>query len=120
MTIQQFYAAVGGDADEVLSRLMSEALVKKFLGKFSDDPNYELLSDSVGEEDWETAFRAAHTIKGLCLTLGLGTLAASSSELTEFLRAGFNGDKVTLEKLYKKVQGDYAVTFKALEQYKAG
>ncbi len=120
MTIQQFYAMVGGDADEVLSRLMNEALVKKFLLKFEDDPNYELLTTSVEGEDWETAFRAAHTIKGLCLTLGLGKLAASASELTEFLRNGFNGDKTLLESLYARVKDDYDISYKALKQYREG
>ena len=118
MTLQEFYGAVGGDAEEVLSRLMNETLVKKFLFKFSDDPNYELLVTSVEGEDWETAFRAAHTIKGLCMTLGLGNLANSSSELTELLRGGFNGDKAALEGLYARVKADYDITYKALEQYK--
>ena len=62
MTLQEFYGVVGGDAEEVLSRLMNETLVKKFLFKFSDDPNYELLKTSVEGGDWEPAFRAAHTI----------------------------------------------------------
>ena len=118
MTIQQFYAAVGGDADEVLSRLMNETLVKKFLFKFLDDPNYELLTTSVKSEDWETAFRAAHTIKGLCLTLGLGNLAASSSQLTELLRGGFNGDTASLNTHYAQVKSEYDLAIKALTEYK--
>lgn len=118
MTLQEFYGVVGGNADEVLSRLMNEKLVKKFLFKFSDDPSYELLVTSVEGGDWETAFRAAHTIKGLCMTLGLGNLAKSSSELTELFRGGFNGDKAALDGLYAQVKADYDVAYKALEQYK--
>ena len=118
MTIQQFYAAVGGDPEEVLARLMNETLVKKFLFKFSDDPNYQLLTSSIEGKDWETAFRAAHTIKGLCMTLGLGNLAHSSSELTEFLRGGFNGDTAALNGLYTRVKADYDIAYKALAEYK--
>ena len=118
MTIQQFYSAVGGDADEVLARLMNETLVKKFLFKFSDDPNYEMLVGAVDGGDWETAFRAAHTIKGLCMTLGLGNLADSSSQLTELLRGGFNGDTAALQTLYARVKSDYEQAVKALAEYK--
>lgn len=118
MTIQQFYGIVGGDADEVLSRLMNEALAKKFLMKFIDDPNYEMLVNAVEGGDWETAFRAAHTIKGLCLTLGLGNLAKSSSALTELLRGEFSGDKSVIAADYEQVKSDYAIAIDALTQYK--
>ena len=47
MTIQECYAALGGDYEEVLNRLYSEALVRKFIGKFSSDPSFQLLSDSL-------------------------------------------------------------------------
>ena len=40
MTIQECYAALGGDYEEVLNRLYSEALVRKFIGKFSSDPSF--------------------------------------------------------------------------------
>lgn len=120
MTLQQFYAEVGGSAEEVLSRLMSEGLVKKFLFRFLDDPDYGILVKAYGEEDWPTAFRAAHTIKGLCLTLGLGNLARSSSQLTEMLRDGFKGDRKELEELYTRVLSDYDKAIAALNEYKGG
>lgn len=120
MTIQQFYGEVGGDAEEVLTRLMNEAIVKKFLLKFFSDPNYEMLITAIDGEDWETAFRAAHTLKGLCLTLGLGDLARSSSDMTEKLRGGFGGAKSDLDGLLAQVTADYKKASAAIEAYKAG
>ena len=38
--------------------------------------------------DAETAFRAAHTLKGLCLNLGFESLYKVDAALTEELRAG--------------------------------
>ena len=38
MTIRECYEELGSDFDKVLSRLVSEALVKKFALKFLDDP----------------------------------------------------------------------------------
>ena len=52
MTVRECYEELGSDFDKVLSRLVSEALVKKFALKFLDDPSFGQL---------ETAFRAAHT-----------------------------------------------------------
>ena len=52
------------------------------------------------------------------MNLGLGNLANSSSELTELLRGGFNGDKAAFEGLYARVKADYDIAYKALEQYK--
>ena len=38
MTLQEFYARVGGDYNATLSRLPSEALVKKFILKYPATP----------------------------------------------------------------------------------
>lgn len=37
MTVRECYEELGSDFDKVLSRLVSEALVKKFALKFLDD-----------------------------------------------------------------------------------
>ena len=64
MTLEQFYAAVGGDYEQTLSRLPSEALVKKFVLKYVDDGTCKELAEAITNRDWATAFRAAHTLKG--------------------------------------------------------
>ncbi|MEI3520568.1 MAG: Hpt domain-containing protein [Anaerosacchariphilus sp.] len=88
MTLEQFYAAVGGDYEQTLSRLSSEALVKKFVLKYADDGTCIELADAIESRDWGTAFRAAHTLKGIALNLGFDSLYTVSSELTEVLRGG--------------------------------
>ena len=66
----------------------SEAMIRKFAVKFPEDKSFAELTKALEQGDVETAFRAAHTIKGLCLTLGFSHLTAPASELTELLRAG--------------------------------
>ena len=61
MTLQEFYARVGGDYNATLSRLPSEALVKKFILKYPGDPSFAQLKDALAAQDWELAFRASHT-----------------------------------------------------------
>ena len=81
MTVRECYEELGSDFDKVLSRLVSEALVKKFALKFLDDPSFGQLETALADKDAETAFRAAHTLKGICLNLGFDNLFAPSQEL---------------------------------------
>jgi histidine phosphotransfer protein HptB len=87
--LEEFYASVGSNASDVIGRLGgSEALVKRFLGKFPNDESFSLLEKSLNENDTETAFRAAHTLKGLAANLGIKSLYAKAVDVTEHLRGG--------------------------------
>ncbi len=116
MTLEKCYEAMGSDYADVFGRLRSERLVQKFVLKFLDDKSYELLCTSLANGNSEDAFRAAHTIKGMCQNLGFTVLMRSSSELTEALR---NGPTPEAEKLFEQVKADYALTASAISAYKA-
>ncbi len=88
MTLKTFYEKTNADYDEVIRRLINEKLVMKYLKKFLDDNHFQQLKSSVEEQDYETAYRSAHTLKGLCLTLGFENMSKPVIELTEELRAG--------------------------------
>lgn len=88
MELRECYEQMGGDYDAVMGRLRQEERVRKFLRLFPADENFQLLTDSLAKEDWPTAFRAAHSMKGVALNLGFAALAQSASELTEVLRPG--------------------------------
>lgn len=86
MDLNAFYAAIGGDYNDVKARLQSDELIEKFLFRFIDDPSYSELKSALSCGDIAAAFRAAHTLKGVAATLGLNRLSESSSGLTEELR----------------------------------
>lgn len=44
------------------------------------------LESAINSQDWEAAFRAAHTLKGVAQNLGFQRLYLSSTALTEALR----------------------------------
>ncbi len=117
MTLKDFYAAIGGDYEGVIARLCSESFVKKFLFKFMADSSYDTLVKSLNAHDYQEAFRAAHTVKGVCQNLGLGRLLDSSSALTEALRGG-SGDGA--DKLMEKVTEDYNRTIVYLKELQKG
>ncbi|MGN1369308.1 MAG: Hpt domain-containing protein [Aristaeellaceae bacterium] len=86
MTLQECYQALGGDYDEVLRRLMTPKLVDKFVGKFLADGSYLALCTAMEAGQRQEAFRAAHTLKGVCQNLGFGSLLRAVEPLTELLR----------------------------------
>lgn len=114
MTIMECYRALGGNYDDVIARLRSERLVRKFVLKFPADGSYELLLHSLEQENLQEAFRAAHTIKGMCQNLGFTALEKSSAALTEALRAG---DVAAAKTLLPAVSTDYGNTVRAIAQF---
>ena len=116
MTLKECYAALGGDYEDVVSRLRSERLVQKFALKFLEDGSYDLLCTSMENGAQEDAFRAAHTIKGICQNLNFTRLGESSSEMTEALRAG---DLEKAKVLFPKLSADYQCTVDAIKAYQA-
>ena len=113
MTIRECYDELGLDFDAVLSRLVNEKLVQKFALKFLDDPSFQNLKDALDSKDVETAFRAAHTLKGVCLNLGFDRLYEVSAELTEKLRGR---DMSGTEELFKKVETQYRILTDAIRE----
>ena len=114
MTLQECYAAMEGDYQDALGRLRGDRLVQKFVLKFLADGSYDLLTQSMEEENYAEAFRAAHTIKGVCQNLGLTKLLNSSSELAEALRNGFTPEAIPLT---ERVKADYRQTMAAIQAF---
>lgn len=101
--------AIGCDVAGALERMMgSDALYIKFLGKFLEDKNFEMLGLHLKEADYETAFRDAHTLKGVSANLGLNSIVSATSVIVEKLRAevntqGLDEDYRALEAVYHEV-----------------
>ncbi len=71
---------------------------------FLDDDSYPKLEDALKKENVEEAFRAAHTLKGVCQNLGFTNLYQPAYELTEVLRAGtLEGSKEWFDRVTERV-----------------
>lgn len=116
MGLKECYLSIGGNYEDAVGRLYSEKLVRKFVLKFLNDPSYELLESSLKAENYEEAFRASHTIKGICQNLSFTRLQQSSSALTEALRSGFSPEVPTL---MQQVTKDYRETENAIRKLQA-
>ena len=116
MTLRECYDSIGSNFDTAVMRMCNkESMLAKFAKKFPNDPTYVGLLEAFESGDVPTAFRMAHTLKGLCLNLGLDKLQVSSSELTEALR---NAETVPANapELLEQVKRDYEVTVNALKE----
>lgn len=113
MTISECYEALGGNYADVMARLAKEERVRKFALRFLDDPSFENLKTSLSEKNYMDAFRAAHTLKGVCQNLGFDRLFKSAYEISEALR---DGKELTDMTLLDAVAADYEVTVSALKQ----
>lgn len=114
MTLKECYHSLGGDYENAVSRLMNDRILQKFVLKFLDDGSYDLLMRAMDAKDYQEAFRAAHTIKGVCQNLSFTVLEDSGSRLTEALRAGRSED---YPELLEEVKRDYAKTVSAIRAF---
>lgn len=117
MTLKECYAALDGDYEGVIARLRSEKMVQKFVLKFLNDKSFELLETSMVGKNYEEAFRASHTIKGVCQNLSFTKLYESSCRLTDNLRTGYGEET---DALVRQVEKDYKQTIAAIEELQAG
>lgn len=99
MTLSELYEAVGGDIEKVLERLGDIETAEYFVLKFQNDPSYSLLMRSLQENDLKSAFQAAHTLKGVSLSLELKRLGDCSGALCDKLSKGITPSEILLQQL---------------------
>ena len=112
MTVKECYEQMGSDYEGVLGRMGSEAMIKRFALKFLQDPSFNNLKENLEKNDGEEAFRAAHTLKGVCLNLGFDELYEASAEITEKLRGK---ETAGSEDMLQKVEEKYQKTVNAIK-----
>lgn len=86
MQLKDCYERFGGDYESVRQRMPREQMIRKFAIRFLSDSSYNLLCTSLDEKNYEEAFRAAHSLKGVCQNLGFKRLESTVTIITEYLR----------------------------------
>ena len=117
MTIEECYQQLGGDYSEVVKRLSALTLIKKFISKFLQDKSFENLCGEIQSGNRIGAFRASHTLKGVCQNLGFGKLMISSEKLTEALRADGEEIPESAAAVFENVRRDYEETTAVICRY---
>lgn len=104
-----------GDYEGVKGRLLKDERIAKFVRMMPKDENYSLLQKSMEEKDYKTAFRAAHSLKGVSINLGLTPLAESAAALSDALRDGEPAPGA--DSVYEQVQKDYEMVVGIINRF---
>lgn len=121
MTEKEFYDRIGGSYSEALERLMKDSLIRKFVLKYPGDPSFSMLSDALAAKDWDEAFRAVHTLKGVALNLAFKKLGGAAQELTELLRPQTRdvSDPARIDALFGAIKAAYDEVISAIGELNA-
>ena len=117
MTLQECYDMLGGNLDQVKKRLPSIHLIQKFIAQFLDDRSFSALCEAMRAGKREEAFRAAHTLKGICATLSFDRLFSEVEPLTELLRPKTEIIPPDAFCRLEDVKKSYALTADAIRAY---
>lgn len=114
MTVEECYMMLNADYQEVLSRLLKEERIEKYLNIFIDSGYYRTFEACLRSENWPEAFRAVHNLKGVSLTLGFKELYNASDALCEELRDCVR-PRTDIREMVKKLQNEYNKVMDALK-----
>lgn len=113
MNVRECYELIKGDYEEIKRRLLTDARIRRFALLFLKDASMDDLRAAMDEKDCGKAFQAAHTLKGVCLNLGLNGLYGPVNRITEMLRAG---DLEAAAEEIEFVEEEYGTTYRALKE----
>ena len=111
--VLEVLADAGVDVADLTGRLMGNmTLITRFFRRFPEDNSYQVIIDSIDKGDLEEAFRASHTLKGLCSNLSMSKLYKLVSRQVEYFRAG---DMEKGAKLMPEISEEYEHMTKTIE-----
>lgn len=108
MTIEELYESIGANYKDAIERLVSEKFITKYIIKFLEDDSYSNLMQAWKEnKSDEEMFRAAHTLKGVCLNFALDSLFVPTNIITDHYREK-GGHKVdNLDEVFTELESVY-------------
>lgn len=114
MTVKDCYGKMNGSYDEIISRLMSDDRIKKFLFKFLNGDNFSQLSDAMEAKNYEEAFKAVHTLKGVSANMAFTSLTQGCEKLTEDLRGGQASEAA--QTYFEEIKASYELVIKTIKE----
>lgn len=116
MTVKECYQQLGGDYNTALRIIGKESRIDKVLRMLPRDENMRVLRLALEQPDYDAAFRAAHSLKGVFLNLCLSRQAGAAAALTEALRRPPSAE---IPALFEILEQSYAELLRAVETFSA-
>lgn len=117
MSLEEAYAAMGGNLNQVRACLLTDERIAKYARMFLEDGSMRLFEDSLQAGNLSEAFRGAHTLKGLSLDLGFTALFEAASKMSDALRPNDAGEPAAperVETLAPQLRDAYKLTIDAI------
>lgn len=115
MGLQELYIEIDGNYKDIMERLVTETRVRKFVLLFLEDDSYKNFLKAMEEENVQEAFRAIHTLKGVCMNLGFQGMYFLVNDMTELLRGNALEEG---KKRLPQLQEVYENHVRAIEKYR--
>ena len=114
MTYKEALKQLGVNIPVLLERFSNnEALLCKFILRFTKDPTMSLLQTAVKEKDYSDVLMQAHTLKGVTANLGFEQLSKECNHLVIALRAS---DTASCDRLNADICTEYDRIVDVLQQ----
>lgn len=120
MKVKEFYEEIHGDYNDIMSRLMKEERIERFILKLLEKDSLNELKEKIDQRNWQDAFVIAHSLKGLSLNLSFTDFTKKVSNLTELLRYA-KDENIYINQVneaFSVVKSNYELIVKAIEKYK--
>lgn len=117
MTVEECYKSIGGNYEEVKSRLRDDARIIKFMGMFMRDQSFQTITDAMANKDYGEAFKGAHSLKGVSSNMAFTRLYEIVDQLTEDLRGGTSSENTP--ELYEKTKEIYEMVVHTIQEFQA-
>lgn len=106
---------LGINVESALARFMGiESIFFKSLKLFLSDTNLEIAQNALQNEQGEEAYKAMHTIKGVCGNLSMEKLFNLSEELCSLLK---NSDLAAAKEKFPKFLQEYKTLTEGLQKW---
>lgn len=118
-TFKELFENYGGDYTATMARFMNnETMYMKFLTMLFKDDNLDKLSEAIKNNDLNSAFEAAHTLKGVVANMGLTPMYDAVNVIVEPLRS--RKEDPEYPAMLEKIQTEYARVVELHQQLKRG
>lgn len=107
MSVKELYEIIGGDYNDVLSRLPNDAFIIRFLKKYSATDEFNKMIEAYESKNYPALFEVSHTLKGMSANMSLTRIYKNVSEICESVRNG--NPIIDLEPLINQAKEDQAL-----------
>lgn len=114
MILVEFYKAVQGDYDEIKRNLINDEIIEELVLDFLEDKSFNSLKTAYQAGNVDSAFLAAHTLKGVSASLGFKCLTVPVAIITEKLR---NKEMPSSEEI-QHIENQYNKVIASINLYK--